>query len=63
MTCTEEQLNQFCREHMAAFKVPRIYEFRAELPKTMVGKILRRVLLEEEKAKERQTQSPEAQEI
>ncbi|MDX1807173.1 MAG: AMP-binding protein [Paenisporosarcina sp.] len=48
---TEEELNAFCREHLASFKVPRIYEFRKELPKTAVGKILRRTLVEEEKEK------------
>lgn len=52
---TEEELNTFCREHLAAFKVPRIYEFRAELPKTAVGKILRRTLIDEEKEKQKQT--------
>ncbi|GGF06507.1 long-chain-fatty-acid--CoA ligase [Halobacillus andaensis] len=50
-TVTEEELNEFCRNNMAAFKVPRIYEFRDELPKTAVGKILRRTLVEEEKKK------------
>lgn len=50
-TITEEELDQFCRKHLASFKVPRLYEFREELPKTMIGKILRRVLLEEEKKK------------
>src|SRR5690625_2277019 len=45
---TEEQLNKFCREHLAAFKVPRIYDFRDELPKTAVGKILKRKLVEED---------------
>jgi len=48
---TEEELNQHCRENLAAFKVPRIYEFRDELPKTAVGKILRRQLIDEEKSK------------
>ncbi|MFP7199900.1 long-chain-fatty-acid--CoA ligase [Lysinibacillus halotolerans] len=48
---TEEELNKYCREHLAAFKVPRQYEFRKELPKTTVGKILRRSLVEEEKLK------------
>ena len=48
---TEEELDQFCRERLAAYKVPRIYEFREELPKTTVGKILRRQLVEEEKKK------------
>jgi len=37
---------------MAAFRVPKFVEFRDELPKSMVGKILRRVLMEEEKKKE-----------
>ncbi|GLC88358.1 long-chain-fatty-acid--CoA ligase [Lysinibacillus piscis] len=48
---TEEEINKHCRQHLAAFKVPRYYEFRTELPKTAVGKILRRTLVEEEKAK------------
>lgn len=45
---TEDELNIFARKHLAAYKVPRIYEFRDELPKTAVGKILRRTLVEEE---------------
>jgi long-chain acyl-CoA synthetase len=52
VSCKEEDLNTFCRERLAAFKAPRLYEFRSELPKTMVGKILRRVLVEEEKEKQ-----------
>ncbi|MFC4556621.1 long-chain-fatty-acid--CoA ligase [Virgibacillus kekensis] len=48
---TEDELNEFCRKHLAAFKVPRIYEFRDELPKTAVGKILRRKLVEEDSKK------------
>ncbi|MBM7660610.1 long-chain acyl-CoA synthetase [Bacillus mesophilus] len=51
ITCTEEELNTYVRKHLAAYKVPRIYEFRKELPKTAVGKILRRTLVEEEKEK------------
>ncbi|TVY11996.1 long-chain-fatty-acid--CoA ligase [Paenibacillus cremeus] len=43
-----EELGQWCRERLAAYKVPRIYEFRDSLPKSMVGKVLRRKLLEEE---------------
>lgn len=50
-TVTEEELNKFCRAGLAAFKVPHYYEFRTELPKTAVGKILRRSLIEEEKKK------------
>lgn len=45
---TEEELNQYARKHLAAYKVPRMYEFRNELPKTAVGKILRRALVDEE---------------
>jgi long-chain acyl-CoA synthetase len=48
---TEEELNSYVRKHLAAYKVPRIYEFREELPKTAVGKILRRALVDEEKKK------------
>lgn len=51
-TVTEEALNAFCRKNLASFKVPRLYEFRDELPKTAVGKILRRTLVEEEKKKQ-----------
>lgn len=53
-TVTEEELDQHCRANLAAYKVPRIYEFRDELPKTMVGKVLRRQLQEEERAKSQQ---------
>ncbi|OUM84699.1 MAG: long-chain fatty acid--CoA ligase [Bacillus thermozeamaize] len=53
-TVTEEELDQHCRANLAAYKVPRIYEFRDELPKTMVGKVLRRQLQEEERAKYQQ---------
>lgn len=48
---SEKELDDYCRKHLAAYKVPRLYEFRDELPKTLVGKILRRVLVEEEKEK------------
>lgn len=40
-----------CREHLTGYKVPRHVEFRAELPKTNVGKILRRTLRDEELAR------------
>ncbi|UOE96527.1 long-chain-fatty-acid--CoA ligase [Alkalihalobacillus sp. LMS39] len=45
---TEAELDQYCRKNLAAYKTPKLYEFRDELPKTLVGKILRRVLVEEE---------------
>lgn len=59
-TTTEADLNKFCRENLAAYKVPRIYEFRAELPKTAVGKILRRALIDEEKEKQQQPRQEQA---
>jgi long-chain acyl-CoA synthetase len=46
-----EEITGFCRLHLAAFKIPRLLEFRAELPKSLVGKYLRRVLVEEERAR------------
>lgn len=52
MSTNEQALNEFCRERLASYKVPRKYEFRQELPKTIVGKILRRVLIDEEKGRE-----------
>jgi long-chain acyl-CoA synthetase len=45
-TVTEADLRAFCREKLAPYKVPSRVEFRAELPKTMVGKVLRRALRE-----------------
>jgi len=43
-TVTEEQVRAFCRENLTGYKQPRVVEFRADLPKTPVGKILRREL-------------------
>jgi long-chain acyl-CoA synthetase len=54
-SATSDQLKDYCRTQLAYYKVPRVIEFRTELPKTQVGKVLRRVLLEEEKAKQTQT--------
>ena len=44
---SHEEIVDFCRDHMAKYKVPKKVEFRSELPKTPVGKVLRRVLREE----------------
>lgn len=44
---TEEEVIAYCRDNMAGYKVPKQVEFRTELPKTNVGKILRRALREE----------------
>ena len=41
---TEEELNRYCREHLTGYKIPRYVEFREDLPKTNVGKILRKEL-------------------
>jgi long-chain acyl-CoA synthetase len=46
-TLDKVQLNQFCRKNLAAYKVPKIYEFRDELPKSIIGKVLKRQLIEE----------------
>ncbi len=48
---TEEQILAHCRVNLTNYKVPRSIEFRSELPKTNVGKILRRTLRDEEEAK------------
>lgn len=48
---TEEDVIAFCRTQLTAYKVPRLIEFRDDLPKSNVGKILRRELKDEEKAK------------
>lgn len=48
---TEEEIIEYCRNNIARYKVPTMVEFRRELPKTLVGKVLRRVLVEEEKKK------------
>ena len=49
--CERSEIIAWCRERLANYKVPRQVEFRDELPKTLVGKILRRVLRAEEEAK------------
>ena len=48
---TSEQIQSYCRENLTSYKCPKHIEFRTELPKTNVGKILRRTLKEEEMAK------------
>ncbi|MDX2445965.1 MAG: long-chain fatty acid--CoA ligase [Desulfobacterales bacterium] len=47
-TLTQEDVIEFCRKNLAAYKVPKIVEFIDELPKTAVGKVLRRKLKERE---------------
>ena len=48
---TRDELRQHCRQHLTGYKIPKDIEFREELPKSNVGKILRRVLRDEELAK------------
>ena len=47
-TATEEEIITFCRENLAPYKVPKFVAFRDQLPKTLVGKVLRRALVDEE---------------
>lgn len=47
----EEEIRRYCAENLTAYKVPKYFVFRKELPKTNVGKILRRALKEEENVK------------
>ncbi|MBI5649234.1 MAG: long-chain fatty acid--CoA ligase [Chloroflexi bacterium] len=49
VTATVEELNEYCKENLTGYKRPKSIEFRDSLPKTAIGKILRRQLLDEEK--------------
>lgn len=44
-TLTEEQVKEFCAERLAEYKVPRLVEFRSNLPKNSTGKVLKRLLV------------------
>lgn len=57
---TAEQIIAHCREHLTAYKVPKIVEFFDELPKTNVGKILRRALKDTEAGKNQEKQAATA---
>ena len=60
---TAAELLDHCRKELAKFKVPKKLEFRSALPKTIVGKVLRRVLLEEELKKRKPAeQNPQERE-
>ncbi len=50
-TLNKDTLRAYCKEHLTAYKVPKAVEFREELPKSNVGKILRKDLRAEELAK------------
>jgi len=47
-TASAEEILAFCRDKLTAYKVPKTLEFRQELPKNNVGKLLRRILREED---------------
>ncbi len=48
---TVDEIRAYCREKLAAYKVPKYVEFRDSLPKTTVGKVLRRELVKEQTTK------------
>ena len=52
--CTTDEIISFCKEKLAPYKVPKLVEFRDSIPKSAVGKILRKILREEEEAKAKQ---------
>jgi len=56
-TATEQEIKEFVNSKVAPYKAVREVEFRTELPMTLVGKVLRRVLQEEERKKTVGTQA------
>jgi long-chain acyl-CoA synthetase len=54
-TATEDEIKAFAKDHMAGYKRPRYIEFRDTLPTSPIGKVLRRELRDEERAKQKQT--------
>ncbi|MGD8191218.1 long-chain-fatty-acid--CoA ligase [Brevibacillus ginsengisoli] len=55
VSVTEEEIIEYCRIELAAYKVPRLVEFRQQLPKSAVGKLLKRTFRDEELKKRSQT--------
>ena len=55
-TATEKDIIRFCREKLVAYKVPKLVEFRDSLPKSAVGKVLRKILRDEEISKKKTAQ-------
>jgi len=51
LTATRDEIVTFARENLTGYRVPKLIEFRDSLPETLVGKVLRRVLQDEEKSK------------
>jgi long-chain acyl-CoA synthetase len=60
---TEEEIIAYCKKELAPYKVPKLIEFRKELPKTLIGKVLRRKLMEEEKGRSSSFPSTAAAEV
>jgi long-chain acyl-CoA synthetase len=50
-TATADDLKAWCKDKLVGYKIPHEVEFRAELPKTQIGKVLRRELVREHKEK------------
>ena len=48
----EKEIKEYCQKHIAKYSMPKIFEFKKELPKTLVGKVAYTVLEKEEKLKE-----------
>ena len=51
MKATTEEIQALCKETLVGYKVPKFVDFRDSLPKTMVGKVLKRLLVEEDAKK------------
>lgn len=51
---TEEEIIAYCQQYLAKYKTPKLVEFREQLPKSMIGKVLRRVLIDEERDRQKQ---------
>jgi long-chain acyl-CoA synthetase len=58
-TASEDELRAYCAYRLVAYKVPTLFEFRDELPKNMLGKVLRRVLRAEHEAAFARVTSPD----
>lgn len=52
-TATEDEIMDFCKQKLAAYKTPKLVEFRDALPKSIIGKVLRKALREEEEKKQK----------
>ncbi len=59
-SATDDDIKDFCRERLAPYKIPTIVEFRESLPKSAVGKLLRRALRDEEKQRRAAAETQES---